>query len=238
MAGSIDPANVGASLLTLTALEIVLGIDNVIFISILSGKLPLEEREKARRIGLIAALVSRILLLLSLSWVMTLTKPLFTISNYSITGKGLLLIVGGLFLIFKAVKEIAEKIEHSEHEKKVSKATFWGVIGQIMVIDIVFSLDSVITAVGMADQIWVMIVAVVIALAVMLIFSGKIADFIEKHPSIKILALAFLILIGVNLMAEGFGYHIEKGFTYFAMAFATLVELLNIRVGRSKPKHG
>lgn len=224
------------SLLTLAVLEIVLGIDNIIFISILSGKLPAEQRNKARQWGLAAALITRILLLLSLGWVMKLTVPFFHIGQFEGTGKNLILLLGGLFLIWKSVNEIHHKLEgHGESGTSSKPASFASVIGQIMVLDIVFSLDSVITAVGMANRIEVMIVAVVLAVGIMLAFANPIGDFVEKHPSIKMLALAFLILIGINLVAESFHVEIPKGYTYFAMAFATCVELLNIRMTRGKP---
>lgn len=231
-----DP-NAWVALLTLTILEIVLGIDNIIFISILSGKLPVEQRKKARQLGLAAALITRILLLLSLGWVMKLTNPLFSVGNFEATGKALILLGGGLFLIWKSVHEIHHKLEGAEEVKKgnVAVATFQSVIIQIMILDIVFSLDSVITAVGMAKHVEVMIAAVIIAVGVMMVFANSIGDFVEKHPTIKMLALSFLILIGVNLVAESFHVEIPKGYTYFAMAFATIVELLNIKVGRGKP---
>lgn len=231
------------ALCTLTVLEIVLGIDNLVFISILSGKLPEEQRAKARQIGLMLALVTRVLLLLSIKWVMGLTKvivPPLTASgvfSHGLNGKDLVLLGGGLFLIYKAVKEIHHKLEGAEHEDGgpgAKVASMASVILQILILDIVFSLDSVITAVGMADQIPVMITAVVIALIVMLAFAGKISDFVERHPTVKMLALAFLVLIGVNLVAEGAGQHIEKGFTYFAMAFATVVEMLNLKLRAGK----
>lgn len=222
------------ALLTLTVLEIVLGIDNIIFISILSGKLPKEQRLKAQRLGLGLALITRLMLLFSLSWVMSLKDPLLTISQFKLSGRDLILLAGGIFLIWKAVHEIHQKLEGAEHEKKSGKVvSFSSVIWQILVLDIVFSLDSVITAVGMAKHLEVMIIAVVIAMIFMLAFAPKLSEFVDKHPTIKILALAFLILIGVNLVSEGFHQHIEKGYTYFAMAFATAVELINLRV-RSK----
>jgi predicted tellurium resistance membrane protein TerC len=224
---------------TLLVLEIVLGIDNIIFISILSAKLPVEQRKKARQLGLAAALITRILLLLSLGWVMSLTKPIMiggneiVIGPFEATGKNLILFFGGLFLIWKSVKEIHHKLEgHGEAKSNAAAATFSSVIIQIMILDIVFSLDSVITAVGMVKHIEIMIAAVVVAVGVMLAFANPIADFVEKHPSVKILALAFLIMIGVNLIAESMHVKIPKGYTYFSMAFATCVELLNIRVSR------
>lgn len=233
-----DP-QIWISLLTLTALEIVLGIDNVIFIAILASKLPAEQQEKARKTGLMLALVTRILLLLSLTWIMGLTKPLFTlpVMNQPISGRDLVLLLGGLFLIWKSVKEVHEKLEDADgHANPTkSKISFSGVIVQILLLDIVFSLDSVITAVGMADKIGVMIAAVVIALGVMLAFAKSISDFVNRHPTLKILALSFLILIGVTLVGEGLGRHIPKGYIYFSMAFAFAVEMINLKM-RSKGK--
>jgi predicted tellurium resistance membrane protein TerC len=228
------------SLLTLTALEIVLGIDNVIFISILAGKLPAEQQAKARQTGLMLALVTRIILLCSISWVMSLTKVLFVlpIMNVDVTGKSLILLAGGLFLIGKSVMEIHEKLEGADgHGTSGGKAaSFRSVIIQILLLDIVFSLDSVITAVGMANQLWVMITAVIIALGVMLAFAGSISSFVNKHPTLKMLALSFLILIGVMLVGESLGHHIPKGYIYFSMAFAFGVEMLNLRLRtKSKP---
>ncbi|WP_434094000.1 TerC family protein [Nonomuraea pusilla] len=219
---------------TLVALEIVLGIDNIIFISILAGKLPPEQRDRARLLGLGAALVSRLLLLLALSWVVRLTEPLFSVFGHDISGRDLILLLGGMFLLAKSVTEIGHSMEpHGKDGKSRTVTSFTAVILQIMVLDIVFSLDSVITAVGMVDQLGVMIAAVVAAVLVMLFASGPISSFVDRHPSIKMLALAFLVLIGVVLVAEGFGQHIPKGYIYFAMAFSVVVELLNIRV-RSK----
>ena len=227
------------SLLTLTALEIVLGIDNIIFISILAGKLPAGEQVKARQLGLMLALITRILLLLSLSWIMGLTKPLFTLPwlGDEVTGRSLVLLLGGLFLIWKSVKEVHEKLDAADGHLTAgrSRVSFAGVIVQILLLDIVFSLDSVITAVGMADHIGVMVAAVVIAMGVMLKFAGSISDFVNRHPTLKMLALSFLILIGVMLVGEGLGRHIPKGYIYFSMAFAFVVELLNLRV-RAKQK--
>ncbi len=228
-------------LITLTVLEIVLGVDNIIFISILAGKLPKAGRAKARTLGLLVALVSRIALLLSIGWVSSLTAPIFTLSGAGLekevaefSGRDLVLLFGGLFLIYKAVKEIHQKFgedEEGEHkEAKLKRPKLSAVLMQIMVIDIVFSLDSVITAVGMVKEIGVMISAVVIAVGFMMFFSGAIADFVDKHPTIKMLALSFLVLIGVNLVGEGCGQHVNKNYTYFAMAFAVLVELLNIKL--------
>lgn len=235
----MDP-QIWISLTTLTALEIVLGIDNVIFISILAGKLPADQQDRARKLGLTLALVTRILLLCSISWVMSLTKVLFVLPVLSVdvTGKSLILLIGGLFLIGKSVVEIHEKLEGVDgHATGGSKhASFRGTIIQILLLDIVFSLDSVITAVGMANQLWVMIVAVVVALGVMLAFAGAISDFVNRHPTLKMLALSFLILIGVMLVGESLGQHIPKGYIYFSMAFAFGVEMLNLRLrAKSKP---
>ncbi len=233
-----DP-QIWISLLTLTALEIVLGIDNIIFISILAGKLPPEQQAKARQLGLMLALVTRILLLLSLTWIMGLTQPLFTlpIMNQPISGRDLVLLLGGLFLIWKSVKEVHEKLEDADGHATAGKGavSFAATIVQILLLDIVFSLDSVITAVGMANHVGVMIAAVVIALVVMLIFAGSISDFVNRHPTLKMLALSFLILIGVTLVGEGLGQHIPKGYIYFSMAFAFGVEMLNLKL-RSKEK--
>ncbi|MFD1539083.1 TerC family protein [Nonomuraea guangzhouensis] len=216
---------------TLVALEIVLGIDNIIFISILAGKLPPEQRDRARVMGLGAALISRLLLLLALSWVVRLTEPLFEVFGYEISGRDLILLLGGLFLLAKSVTEIGHSMELKEEDGKTRAVTsFASVIAQIMVLDVVFSLDSVITAVGMVDELGVMIAAVIVAVLVMLFASGPISRFVDKHPSIKMLALAFLVLIGVVLIAEGLGQHISKGYIYFAMAFSVIVELLNIRM--------
>jgi len=226
------------ALLTLTALEIVLGIDNVIFIAILAAKLPASQQDRARRIGIGAAVVTRILLLLSLSWLMSLTRPLFGLLGHAVTGKDLVLLAGGLFLIAKATIEIHDKLEGADagHGTAKAAASLVSVIAQIMVLDVVFSLDSVITAVGMARHLPVMILAIVAAAAVMLLASGSVSRFVERHPTMKVLALSFLILIGVTLVAESLGRHVEKGYIYFAMAFAFLVELLNTRVrGKTNP---
>ncbi|HEX2854458.1 MAG TPA: TerC family protein [Opitutaceae bacterium] len=234
-----DP-QVWISLLTLTALEIVLGIDNIIFISILAGKLPKEQQAKARQLGLSLALITRILLLCSISWLMSLTVSLFRVPvlDVPMTGKGLILFLGGLFLIGKSVVEVHEKLEgddgHATEGRKV--ASFRAAIVQILLLDIVFSLDSVITAVGMANHLWIMITAVIIALGVMLVFAGTISDFVNRHPTLKMLALSFLILIGVTLVGESLGQHIPKGYIYFSMAFAFGVEMLNLRLrAKSKP---
>ncbi|MDP3583426.1 MAG: TerC family protein [Ignavibacteria bacterium] len=225
------------ALLTLTALEIVLGIDNIIFISILAGKLPQAQQKNARLTGLALAMLTRIGLLFSLSWIMKLTQPMFTIISQEISGRDIILIVGGLFLLAKSTHEIHSKLEGDEgaSSKRVGPS-FIGVIIQIALLDIVFSLDSVITAIGMVSNLAIMIAAVVIAVIFMMFFSGSISSFVEKHPTIKILALSFLLLIGVTLIAEGFDQHISKGYIYFAMAFSVFVEMLNLRMrGKSSP---
>lgn len=220
------------ALVTLTGMEIVLGIDNIVFISILVAKLPVDMQKKARQIGISLALIARLVLLFSISWVMGLTKPLFSVLGFEMSGRNLILLFGGLFLVGKATFEIHHKLEPdgSEHEgvKKVS-ANFTSIIIQIALLDIVFSLDSVITAVGMAQQISIMVVAMLISMIVMLASAGAIGDFVERHPTVKILALSFLILIGVMLVAEGTGNHMPKGYIYFSMAFSLGVELLNMR---------
>lgn len=223
--------------LTLTALEIVLGIDNIIFISILSGRLPAEQQQRARTLGLLAAMAMRIGLLFSINWVMGLTDPIFEIADREFSGRDLILLIGGAFLIYKATTEIHARLEGESHEQSGAKsATFWGVITQIMLLDIVFSLDSVITAVGMADDIEVMIAAVVVSVGVMLVSAGPISDFVQKHPTVKMLALSFLLMIGFSLIAEGWGLHIPKGYIYAAMGFSILVEVLNLRSAAAKPK--
>lgn len=224
------------SLITLTSLEIVLGIDNIIFIAILVGKLPPHQRDKARIMGLAFAMITRILLLLSLFWIMKLTKPLFTVFDFTITGRDLVLILGGLFLIAKSTLEIHSNVTGEHHEQKTPKAAgFWIIITEIAILDIVFSLDSVITAVGMADHIEIMILAVMIAVGVMMFASKAISNFVDNNPTIKILALAFLILIGFALVGEGLGLHVPKAYIYFAMGFSLAVELLNI-YARKKAK--
>ena len=226
-----DP-NALVGLLTLTALEIVLGIDNIIFISILSSKLPKSEQPRARKLGLGGAFVTRILLLLSIAWIVRLTKPLFTLVGIEFTGRSLILLAGGLFLIAKATFEIHGKLEGSDDEAEGRGAarSLLAVVLQIMVIDIVFSLDSVITAVGMVSEVQIMIAANVVALGIMLAASTPISDFVDRHPTIKMLALSFLVLIGTNLVAEGLGQHIPKGYTYFAMFFSFIVEMLNLKL--------
>ncbi|WP_287904855.1 TerC family protein [Chloroflexus sp.] len=219
------------ALITLTVMEIVLGVDNIIFISILAGKLPMEQQRPARQIGLSLALITRLLLLLSISWIASLTQPLFEVGPWHVTGRSLIMLGGGLFLIYKATTEIHEKLEGTEHgEQSVAVTTLQAVVIQIILLDIVFSLDSVITAVGMANELWVMITAVVIAVGVMLFLAEGIAKFVNDHPTIKMLALSFLLLIGFSLVAEGFELHIPKGYIYFAMGFSVMVEMLNLRV--------
>ncbi len=219
------------ALLTLTALEIVLGIDNIIFLSIVVGRLPPQLRQRGRILGLSGAMITRILLLLSLTWVMRLTTPLFSILGQSISGRDLILIGGGLFLLFKSTQEIHSALEGEESSSEVKVASgFIAVLAQIAIIDIIFSLDSVITAVGMAEHVPVMVIAIVIAVIIMMLFAKAIGDFVDTHPTIKILALSFLILVGVALIAEGFAFHIPKGYIYFAMAFSVVVEMLNIQM--------
>ena len=218
------------SLLTLTLLEIVLGIDNIIFISILAGKLPPHQQPKARTVGLALALITRIMLLCSIVWLIGLTKPWFTIFTHSFSGKDLVLLLGGLFLIAKSTHEIHGSLEGEEGERSIRvRATIWSVVTQIILMDIVFSLDSVITAVGLAQQIGVMIAAVILAVIVMLLSAGAISNFVNRHPTIKMLALSFLLMIGVMLVADAFNHHIPRGYIYFAMAFSMGVEMLNIR---------
>ncbi|WP_103572376.1 TerC family protein [Campylobacter concisus] len=225
------------SLLTLTGLEIVLGIDNIIFIAILVGKLPPEQRGSGRIVGLGLAMITRILLLLSLFWIMKLTKPLFTIAEFSISGRDLVLILGGLFLLVKSTLEIHSSVAGEEEDSKdggKSHANFLVVVSEIAILDIVFSLDSVITAVGMAEHIEIMIIAVILAVGVMMVASKAISDFVDNNPTIKVLALAFLVLVGMTLVAEGIGFHIPKGYIYFAMAFSLAVESINIYAKKKK----
>jgi predicted tellurium resistance membrane protein TerC len=224
-----DP-NAWLGLLTLTALEVVLGIDNIVFISILSSKLPVSQQPRARRLGLGAAMLTRILLLFSISWVISLSRPLFELFALAISGRDLVLFGGGLFLIAKATYEIHDKLEGAERVARAVGASFAGVIVQIMLLDVVFSLDSVITAVGMVDDLAVMVLAVVVAVAFMMWFAEPVSSFVHRHPTIKMLALAFLLLIGVMLVAEGLHQHIPKGYIYFAMAFSLGVEMLNLRL--------
>lgn len=231
----ISNPQIWLGLLTLTSLEIVLGIDNIVFISILAGRLPASVQRKARLLGLALALIMRILLLLSLSWVVGLTRPLVTLGRYELSGRALILIGGGLFLLAKSTREIHHNLEEAGDGAPTTKpVSFANVLIQIMLLDMVFSLDSVITAVGMVDQIAVMIAAVIISVIVMMIFAGSISRFIARHPTLKMLALSFLVLIGVNLISEGLGFHIPKGYTYFAMGFSLLVEMLNLRIRKRK----
>ena len=222
------------SLATLAALEIVLGIDNIIFSSILVGRLPERQRQSGRIVGLGLAMLTRILLLMSLAWMMKLTAPLFTVFNQEISGRDLILLIGGLFLIIKSSGEIKEAINHQEHHESESKnkVSYLGVLIQIAVLDIVFSLDSVITAVGMASHLPVMILAIIIAVGVMMFAAKPIGDFVDTHPTLKILALAFLVLVGISLIAESLDIHIPKGYIYFAMGFSVVVEMINIRMRR------
>ncbi|HEV8674772.1 MAG TPA: TerC family protein [Methylomirabilota bacterium] len=224
------------ALATLTAMEVVLGIDNVVFLAIVAGRLPARQQPLARRLGLTLALGIRILLLLTITWIMGLTTPLFTILGRGVSGRDLILLGGGLFLIGKATWEIYDKleVEHQETPAGRARRAFWWTLVQILILDIVFSLDSVITAVGMANEVPIMIVAMVLAMLVMLLSAGAISDFVERHPSVKILALSFLLLIGVMLVAEGMGTHMEKGYVYFGMAFALFVELLNMRYRKKR----
>lgn len=225
---------------TLTVLELVLGIDNIVFISILVDKLPPENRVLARRLGLFMAMFMRIGLLLVLSWIIGLVAPLFTLLGQAISGRDLILICGGLFLIWKSTGEIHQSLEGEEgHASKAVKATFGAVILQIMIVDIVFSLDSIITAVGLVSELAVMIAAVIASVGLMMVFAGAIGDFVSQHPTVKMLALSFLVLVGVLLIAEGFDHHVPKGYVYFAMAFSVVVEMLNIRMRKraAKPVH-
>jgi len=223
-------------LLTLTALEIVLGIDNIIFISILAGKLPAAKQKSARRLGLGLAMITRILLLFSISFIMRLTSPWFSIFGQEISGRDFILIVGGLFLLAKSTHEIHDKLEGVEHESSAKgRASFTGVLIQIMLLDVVFSLDSVITAVGMIQELSIMVTAIVIAVIIMMWFAEPISHFVNKHPTIKMLALAFLLMIGLLLIADGFGQHIPKGYAYFAMGFSVFVEMLNLKARKGKP---
>jgi predicted tellurium resistance membrane protein TerC len=230
-----------AALLTLTVLEIVLGIDNIVFISILAGKLPAERRQRARMLGLVLAMGTRILLLLSLTWIMRLTKPFFTIGPQEISGRDLIMLVGGVFLLWKSTTEIHERLEgavEAAREAGRKANTMASVLTQIALLDIIFSLDSVITAVGMAQEVAIMIAAIVIAVGIMMWASGPLGDFVERHPTIKMLALSFLLLIGMALVAEGFHQHIPKGYIYFAMGFSVFVEMLNLRARKvGKPVH-
>lgn len=225
------------ALATLTALEIVLGVDNIIFISVLVGRLPQAQRNKARVIGLALAMITRILLLLSITWVMKLTTPLFTILAEEISGRDLILVLGGLFLLWKSTFEIHHSLEGAEPDRKAKAAAGYGaVLAQIAVLDIVFSLDSVITAVGLANDVMVMVIAIVIAVIVMMFSARAIGDFVDGHPTIKVLALSFLVVVGVALIAEGFDIHIPKGYIYFSMAFSVTVEMLNLKMRKRAAK--
>ena len=234
---SLFTASSLVTLFTLTFLEIVLGVDNVIFIAILAGKLPADQQQRARQFGLVLALITRVLLLFSLTWIMQLVKPLFSVLDHDISGRDLILLGGGLFLIAKSTMEMHHSLEghqeSGEHGRKMPK--FWNTVIQIGLLDIVFSLDSVITAVGLSNELPIMIAAIVIAMGIMLVFSGPLSRFIEHHPTLKILALSFLSLIGMSLVAEGLHFHIEKGYIYFAMGFSVLVELINMRMRASAP---
>jgi predicted tellurium resistance membrane protein TerC len=227
------------ALATLTVLEIVLGIDNIVFISILAGRLPQQERDRARKVGLSLAMFIRLALLASITWVMGLTTPIFSALGQEISGRDLILLIGGLFLIGKSTHEIHEKLEGEEGDGSARvAASFGAIIVQILLLDIVFSLDSVITAVGMAEHLAVMMLAVVLAVAVMFFSAAPISEFVDRHPTVKMLALSFLLLIGVSLMADGFGQHIEKGYIYFAMGFSVFVEMINLRLRRkTEPVH-
>ena len=230
----ISDPQIWIALATLTALEIVLGVDNIIFISILSGKLPPAQQPRARRLGLLGALVTRVLLLFSLAWIVRLTTPLFTILEVEISGRDLILILGGLFLLAKSTYEIHDKLEGEEgHGSARVASSFASVIIQIMLLDVVFSLDSVITAVGMVRQLWVMVTAVIIAVAIMMLSAEPISAFVHRHPTVKMLALSFLLLIGLSLVAEGFDHHMPKGYIYFAMGFSVFVEAINLRLRKS-----
>ncbi|MHB1328859.1 MAG: TerC family protein [Gemmatimonadales bacterium] len=225
-----DP-QIWIALATLTTLEIVLGIDNIVFISILSGRLPAHQQKRARQVGLLLAMITRIGLLFSISWIIRLTAPLFTVLSEEISGRDLILILGGLFLLAKSTHEIHSKLEGETTETKTPEyPSFGAVILQILILDVVFSLDSVITAVGMVDQLWIMVTAVIIAVIFMILFATPISDFVDRHPTVKMLALSFLLLIGMTLVAEGFDQHIPKGYIYFAMAFSVFVEVLNLKL--------
>lgn len=225
------------SLVTLIVMEIVLGIDNIIFISILTGKLPKEEQPTARRIGLSLALLMRIALLFALTWIMGLVKPLVTVMEFDLSGRDLILLFGGLFLMYKSTTEIHGKIEGEEEleNANVKRLKFSAAIFQIVLLDIVFSFDSILTAVGLVDNLLIMIIAVIVSLIIMLLFSGRVSDFVNKHPTVKMLALSFLLMIGVLLVAEAFHFHVPKGYVYFAMAFSFFVEMLNIRLRKKHP---
>ncbi len=233
-----DP-NVWLALLTLSAIEIVLGVDNIVFIAILAGKLPEHQQARGRTIGLILAMATRILLLFSISLIMKLTQPLFVIFSFEISGRDLILIAGGLFLLVKSTHEIHNNLEGEvEHQQQnnIKKATFASVVTQIMILDIVFSIDSVVTAIGLAKQLSIMVAAIIIAVVVMIFLAGRISSFVDNHPTIKMLALSFLLLIGISLIGEGLNLHIPKGYIYFAMAFSVFVEILNMKIRKHRVK--
>jgi predicted tellurium resistance membrane protein TerC len=234
----ISDPTIWSALLTLTALEIVLGVDNIVFISILANKLPADQQDRARLVGLGAAMLMRIALLFAIGWIVGLTDPWFTLFDHEFSGRDLIMLLGGLFLIYKATTELHHKLEGEEESQTNVKVTsFASVIAQIMIMDIVFSLDSVITAVGMADDIGVMIAAVIIAVGVMMVAAKPLSEFVQAHPTVKVLALAFLMLIGTSLVAEGFHFHIPKGYIYSAMAFSVLVEIINLRIRPKAAPH-
>jgi predicted tellurium resistance membrane protein TerC len=233
-----DP-QIWVSLLTLTALEIVLGIDNLVFIAILAGRLPPARQKQARHVGLALALITRLALLASIVWIIGLTKPLFEVFGHAVSWRDIILIAGGLFLLYKGTSEIHQRLEGDGPHEAASRtgASFAGVITQIVILDIVFSLDSVITAVGMANELWVMAAAIVIAVAIMLLASGPLAAFVERHPTVKMLALSFLLLIGMTLIADGVGFHVPKGYIYAAIGFSVAVEILNQLAARRRKAH-
>jgi predicted tellurium resistance membrane protein TerC len=222
--------DVWIAFLTLCALEIVLGIDNIVFISILTNRLPVEEQKSARRLGLGLALIMRLGLVFSIAWIMRLTAPLFNVLQQEISGRDLILLLGGLFLIYKSVKEIHQKVEDAESDAVPKRVSYASAIGQIVIVDLVFSLDSVITAIGMVEHIEVMIAAIIVSVAVMLLSAEPISNFVNRHPAVKVLALSFLVMIGTALIAEGLDFHFPKGYIYFAMAFGVAVEMINIRI--------
>jgi predicted tellurium resistance membrane protein TerC len=233
MMDSLTDPQIWIALTTLTFLEIVLGVDNIIFISILSGKLPPDQQPRARKLGLLGAMLTRVLLLFSIAWMARLTTPLFAALGHEVSGRDLILIGGGLFLLAKSTFEIHDKLEgEEEHGSARAAASFMSVIIQIMLLDIVFSLDSVITAIGMVDELWVMITAVIVSVGIMMVAAEPISGFVHKHPTVKMLALSFLLLIGLSLILEGAGQHIPKGYIYFAMGFSVFVEMINLRLGK------
>ncbi len=237
--GWLTDPNTWIALITLTALEIVLGIDNIIFIAILAGKLPKHRQRRARTAGLVLAMLTRIAFLFSITWILRLTGPLFTVFGLEVSGRDLILFAGGLFLLGKSTLEIHAHLEGEEEpssgRRVLAPVSFTGVVVQIMLLDIVFSIDSVLTAIGLAEEVWVMVAAIILAVIVMIVLAGKISAFVEAHPTIKMLALSFLLLIGFSLVGEGLGLHIPKGYIYFAMAFSVFVELLNMRMRKRRP---